>query len=952
MPAAGRLVPFALLCGLLALFVLRSADATAPGPVGQIVYVAAATAPGSIAVVSADGTNQHTSADVGSSPTWSPAGDQIAYVDAGGIEVMTYDQSSGAFGSPAAVPGTAGATSVDWSPDGSTFAYSDGANVWTVPVGGGTKTQLTFSSGGTTNTDPRWSPEGTKLAFVSNRDGNDEIYVMNADGSSQQDLSSSGHDDREPDWAPNGDTILYASDRNNPGVSYQIYSVPSAGGASTQLTNEAADDEWPTWSPDGSEFALTQSSKLATLPPGGGNPSAVGSGITASQPEWGLQFGVKTPPSISAGGTLGSGTVLTASPGTWSGPTQPPAFGYQWKRCNSAGAGCVSIGGANGSTYTLTTADGGSTIRVTVTATETGGSASATSAQTGIVATASPVNTTLPKVIFGGAAPLQGTAVSANVGVWSGTTPFSYAYQWERCNETGGACVLTGATTVSYTPTVDDIGHTLRVIVTATNGAGSASAESAATPKVAGLAPAPVTYPSTTAVTPTLVGRTLIGSIGTWSGQAPITFTFNWQKCDANFNCTDILGANSTTFVIPLDLIGWRIAFDVRATNSQGNGEARSALSSAVAGDPPYHPYNQPLPVISGRFNAQQQVTASTGFWTGFQPMSFSYQWRRCDPGGNNCSDIPGATVNTYTLTTADQDHTVRVVVTASNLGGTSVPLSSDHTAVVGPRIKVKPLVANAPSVLGTAVPGKLLRAADGTWTGTMPMTFRHHWRRCDATGAHCKTIPKARARAYVVTRKDVGYTIRAVVTARNVDGATSAITQPTDTVQLVRQPRGRRIVATRCSQYLAGGAGDDTIIAKCGNNTIVGGAGNDLLVGGPGNDVIIGGPGQDRILGGKGSDTIIADDGEKDVIDCGPGNDSAVVDSIDVVKNCEKVTVVAPPTVPPPIPGTTTTPLPTTTTTRPTTTATTSTTTKATTTIVTSTTTPTTTSTSTTTPG
>jgi Cellulase (glycosyl hydrolase family 5) len=87
-------------------------------------------------------------------------------------------------------------------------------------------------------------------------------------------------------------------------------------------------------------------------------------------------------------GTAQAGQTLTASTGTWTGsPT--PSYARQWKRCDGAGANCVAITGATASTFALTTTDVGSTLRVSVTATNGAGSATATSAQTAVVAAAS-----------------------------------------------------------------------------------------------------------------------------------------------------------------------------------------------------------------------------------------------------------------------------------------------------------------------------------------------------------------------------------------------------------------------------------------------------------------------------------------------------------------------------------------------------------------------------------
>ncbi|MGZ7023751.1 MAG: virginiamycin B lyase family protein, partial [Ilumatobacteraceae bacterium] len=89
-------------------------------------------------------------------------------------------------------------------------------------------------------------------------------------------------------------------------------------------------------------------------------------------------------PSISGVATVGS--VLSASPGSWNG-NPAPTFGYSWERCDTGGANCASIG-ASGTSYTLAPADAGSTVLVSVTATNSAGSASASSSPTAVVTAA------------------------------------------------------------------------------------------------------------------------------------------------------------------------------------------------------------------------------------------------------------------------------------------------------------------------------------------------------------------------------------------------------------------------------------------------------------------------------------------------------------------------------------------------------------------------------------
>src|SRR5215216_2392129 len=185
-----------------------------------------------------------------------------------------------------------------------------------------------------------------------------------------------------------------------------------------------------------------------------------------------------SPPTIS--GTPQDGQTLTAAPGSWSG-TQPITYADQWQRCDSSGANCAPVSGATSPTYAVTGADVGSRLRVVVTASNSAGSASATSAATTVVqgtATA-PVNTSPPTI---SGTPQDGQTLTAAPGSWRGTQPITYADQWQRCDSSGANCApVSGASSPTYAVTGADVGSRLRVVVTASNSAGSASATSAAT---------------------------------------------------------------------------------------------------------------------------------------------------------------------------------------------------------------------------------------------------------------------------------------------------------------------------------------------------------------------------------------------------------------------------------------------------------------------------------------
>jgi acid phosphatase type 7 len=101
------------------------------------------------------------------------------------------------------------------------------------------------------------------------------------------------------------------------------------------------------------------------------------------------------------------------------------------------------------------------------------------------------------------------------------------------------------------------------------------------------------------------------------------------------------------------------------------------------------------LPVVSGQVVVGSVLSAGTGSWVGSQPMSFAFQWRRCDGSGSGCFDIVPAASSTYSLTAADFGSTVRVVVTASNPAGTGAATSA-QTGVVQAAPQGDPVVLAA----------------------------------------------------------------------------------------------------------------------------------------------------------------------------------------------------------------------------------------------------------------
>ena len=109
--------------------------------------------------------------------------------------------------------------------------------------------------------NPSWSPDGKRIAFSSNRDGHvidglptHEIYVMDADGGNQQNLTNDPNNDWEPSWSPNGKRIAFASRRDG---NSEIYVMDADGSNQQNLTENRHDDRNPSWSPDGKRIVFS-----------------------------------------------------------------------------------------------------------------------------------------------------------------------------------------------------------------------------------------------------------------------------------------------------------------------------------------------------------------------------------------------------------------------------------------------------------------------------------------------------------------------------------------------------------------------------------------------------------------------------------------------------------------------------------------------------------------------
>ncbi|MDF2177049.1 DUF5050 domain-containing protein [Aliiglaciecola sp. CAU 1673] len=132
--------------------------------------------------------------------------------------------------------------------------------IYTVLLDGSSLERLTHNT--RDDYEASWSPDGKAILFTSNRDnGNSEIYVMNADGSQQTNLSKWKGFDGQPAWSPDGQHIVFVSDRSGP---MQLYSINKDGRNLHQLTtDEIQSCDSPVYSPDGKMLAYRKLNERA-----------------------------------------------------------------------------------------------------------------------------------------------------------------------------------------------------------------------------------------------------------------------------------------------------------------------------------------------------------------------------------------------------------------------------------------------------------------------------------------------------------------------------------------------------------------------------------------------------------------------------------------------------------------------------------------------------------------
>ena len=377
-----------------------------------------------------------------------------------------------------------------------------------------------------------------------------------------------------------------------------------------------------------------------------------------------------------------------------------------------------------------------------------------------IVPTTAPVVTTpntpptgLPTIT---GTPKAGTTLAADTSAIldaDGLTNVSYRYQW-IANDGAADADVQDATAATYTPSVKDVGKTIRVRVSFTDDAeNNESLTSVATLAVAAIAP---TAPLDLTAAPGAQPETLdvAWNAPSSDGGSDITgYTVEWKlttgswDTPANVSQTTATGAGHTITGLTG---GVEYTVRVLATNDAGDGPASTVAKSTPAAE-----NNAPtgLLTISGTAQVGETLTASTSNIDdedGLDGVSYRYQWVRNE--GTDDADIAGGTGSTYTLVDADQGQTIKVRVTFTDDADNDESLTSAATETVLARPNRS--AAGLPTISGTARVDQTLTASTSDIAdqdGLTNVSYRYQW---TAGGAD---ISGATGSTYTLTASEQG---------------------------------------------------------------------------------------------------------------------------------------------------------------------------------------------------
>ena len=228
------------------------------------------------------------------------------------------------------------------------------------------------------------------------------------------------------------------------------------------------------------------------------------------------------------------------------------------------------------------------------------------------------------------------------------------------------------------------------------------------------------------------VGSTLTATSGSWTN-SPTSFSYQWVRCPRSgglptgADCAAIGGATTSSYVVSTADVNRRLRVRVTASNADGSSTAASNATALISNPESGRPVNVQPPTISGTATQGSTLRVQPGTWNGLQPITFTFNWLRCDTAGNNCIQQPGFNDDAYVVREGDVGRTIRARVNARNSRGEASRLTAQTAVVTGPQ--GPPGLITLPngerSIPVTSVPSNESLVVDQTVFGTNPVRSR-----------------------------------------------------------------------------------------------------------------------------------------------------------------------------------------------------------------------------------
>jgi hypothetical protein len=449
-------------------------------------------------------------------------------------------------------------------------------------------------------------------------------------------------------------------------------------------------------------------------------------------------------------GDVALGSTLSVYDGVYGGYPSP-TFAYNWQYSTDSGVTWNNYSPVQiGATYTIVSGDIGNMIRCQVDITNSQGTISEDSNAVDIPIAYTPTSPSFavnPVINILGAFPMEGVYLEVTDGVCNGSDPISFLYQWKN----NGVNIL-GETDSTYLIQLTDYTDTITCEVTATNGI---TPDATYTPSGVVVVQKPINTVAPVVSGLNVAGNVLTTTDGTWTGNATITFSYQWYR-----DCYPISGAITNSYTSSLLDERLPITCVVTGINAYGVGDATSNALTIQA-----PPLNLQPPVIYGAWTVGSVLTVQDGYYSGFPIPTIARKWQFSTDSGVTWNDYaPPETGTTYTIVTGDVGRLIRVFETATN-PITSVNTPSNNANITS--TAQPPNISGTITISGVKIVGQTLTAsvAGLTISGTPTPTPTYQWYRGD------NAISGATSLTYTLVASDAGENVWMRATYTNTGG-------------------------------------------------------------------------------------------------------------------------------------------------------------------------------------